>query len=197
MESCINTGGTLLTVNNQKLLNFTMKLITSSDVPRLNKLVAFIFQGDRFWGTYLQIFAVHIQFTIVTGLCMDAGTSLTSRFLRTRMMQFLGRISLSLYLLHWSLIGYVILAVNGPQDYKTDGEIWAAYGSQKLIIPSPMILIIISPIVSFIVTKYIEEPMLKILTGTKYPKTHFHQNIFRRNLFTKTAYFDMVSTKTV
>ena len=100
---------------------------------------------------------------------MDAGTSLTSRFLRTRMMQFLGRISLSLYLLHWSLIGYVILAINGPQDYETEGEIREAYESQKLIVPfgAPMILIIISPIVSFIVTKYFEEPISKILRGTK------------------------------
>ena len=134
-------------------------------------LQAYALQRGRidFWGTYLQIFAVHIQLTIVIGLCMDAGTSLTSRFLRTQMMQFLGRISLSLYLLHWSLIGYVILAINGPREYQTEGEILAAYKSHELIVPfgSPMIVIIVSPIVSFIVTKYFEEPISKILRGTK------------------------------
>ena len=168
-EICTNSGGSLLVVDNEKLQNFTMELISSTDVPRLNKYVEFFFKGDDFWGTYLQIFAVHIQLTIIVGLCMDAGKSLTSRFLRTKMMQFLGRISLSLYLLHWSLMGYVILAINGPQEYETEAEIWEAYSSQKLTVPfgSPMILIIISPIVCFIVTKYFEEPVTKILRGTK------------------------------
>ena len=168
-EICTNSGGSLLTVDNQKIQNFTMELIRSKDVAKLNKYVEFFFKGDDFWGTYLQIFAVHLQLTIVVGLCMDDGKSLTSRFLRTKVMQFLGRISLSLYLLHWALMGYVLLAVNGPQHYETEGEIWAAYFSQKLIVPfgAPMILIIISPIVCFIVTKYFEEPVSKILRGTK------------------------------
>ena len=84
-------------------------------------------------------------------------------------MQFLGRISLSLYLLHWPLMGFVILAINGPQSFETSAEVVAAYRSGEIVVPvgTPAIHIIISPIICFIATKYFEEPISKILRGTK------------------------------
>ena len=100
---------------------------------------------------------------------MDSGQSLTSRFLRTRIMQFLGRISLSLYLLHMPLIGYIVVAINGKQPYDTEDEIWAAYEQGKIYVPPyhPFILIVTSPIIAYIITKYFEEPISNILKGKK------------------------------
>ena len=167
---CEETGGSLVNIPNDNVQEFLFGLINNGeDAPKLNKLVRFFFQTDDFWKIFLQTHLVHLQLSIIIGLCMDGGKSLVSRFLRTKMMQFLGRISLSLYLLHWPLMGYVLLAINGPQTFKTSAEIWAAYGSGKLIVPlgTPLILIIISPIICFIATKYFEEPISKILRGTK------------------------------
>jgi hypothetical protein len=122
-ERCIKTGGTLLNVKNIEIQNFTMELIRRKDIPRLDPYVEHFFKWPAFWSPFLQIFAVHVQLTIVVGLCMDGGKSLTSKFLRTKMMQFLGRISLSLYLLQWSLMGFVLLAINGPQYFNPNEDI--------------------------------------------------------------------------
>ena len=168
-EICKDTGGSLLILIDQNTTDFILGLIRANSKPRLNKFVAGFFKDDTFWGTFLQLFAVHVQLTIVMDLCMDDGSSLTSKFLRTKMMQFLERISLSLYLTHESMLGFVILAINGPQEYETEAEIWKAYYSGELIEPngSPLIVIITAPIVAFIATKYFEEPITKILRGSK------------------------------
>ena len=44
---------------------------------------------------------------IIVGLCLDDDNSFTSRFFNTKVMQFLGRISMSLYLFHLPLIFYI------------------------------------------------------------------------------------------
>ena len=62
----------------------------------------------------LQLFAVYLQLMIIVGLCFDSGKSWTSQFFKTRVMQFLGRISMSLYLTHEPLIYWLKLAIYGP-----------------------------------------------------------------------------------
>lgn len=168
-QLCSDNGGQLLTVLDQQKNDFVLRLIIKNSKRTLNKYLKLFFQGDTFWGTFLQLFAVHIQLTIVIGLCMDDGKSLVSRFLRTKMMQFLGRISLSLYLIHDTVIGAIILAINGPQEYETAEQIEVAYDQGDLIVPpgTPVIVIIVSVIVAFIATKYFEEPVSKILKGSK------------------------------
>ena len=167
---CTETGGALLNIPNDRVQEFVFGLINNGEaVPKLNGVVKKLFQTDEFWKYFLQTHLVHLQLTIIIGLCMDGGSSFVSRFLRTKMMQFLGRISLSLYLLHWPLMGFVILAINGPQSFKTSAEIVGAYRSGEIVVPvgTPAIHIIISPIICFIATKYFEEPISKILRGTK------------------------------
>ena len=41
---------------------------------------------------------------IIVGLCLDSGRSWTSRIFKTKIMKFIGRISMSLYLIHGILI---------------------------------------------------------------------------------------------
>ena len=167
--ACNKDGGSLITVPDEKVQKFIIELINNRDAPKLDPIVKFFFKTDEFWKYFLQTFLPHLQLIIVIGLCMDGGKSFVSRFLRTKVMQFFGRISLSLYLLHWPLMGFVILAMNGGQDFTNSAEVLEAYASGKLKVPfgTPAIHIIISPIVCFIVTKYFEEPVTKMLKGTK------------------------------
>ena len=102
------------------------------------------------WGAYLQFFSVPVQLTIVIGLCMDAGESKTSRFLRTNAMQFLGRISFSLYLLH-------IPTLNFCSQFLLYIKFVTYPSGTALFVISLAIML------SFIVTKYIEEPISRIL----------------------------------
>lgn len=110
-------------------------------------------------NSFFQFFAVHSQLTIIIGLCMDDGDSLTSKFLRTRCLVFLGRISLSLYLLHFPIGNYIALALN-----KLD---WQNIGALYLPFWLPFIKIIISPFIAFVATKYFEEPLANILKRSK------------------------------
>ena len=92
------------------------------------------------------------------GLCLDGGKSLTCRFFKTRAMQFLGRISMSLYLIHEPLIYWIKLIVHGPAEW-IDGKnpgltmpIWA--------IP---IHVLISLVFGTLLTIFLEEPARKFL----------------------------------
>ena len=164
---CDKYNGTLAIIKNERTNSFILKQLEWIDdsSTKLNEIVTALFQKTEFFGVVLQWFAVHSLLTIIIGLCMDAGQSITSKFLRTKILQFLGRISLSLYLLHWPLIG----AMNGQKKYGDSGEIFAACIRGKIYMPtwSPFILIIVSPIVAFITTKYFEEPISNILRGRK------------------------------
>ena len=165
---CLETGGSLLVTPNMNTINFIVGLLRSQSTSKLNDTIRFIFGSDKFWGKFLQVALVHLQLTIVIGLCMDDGNSLTSKLLRTKVMQFLGRISLSLYLTHWSTMGFILTAINGPQTYQNDAEIWTAYNTGKLVQPAglPVVAIIVSLIIAYIITKYFEEPISKVLRRT-------------------------------
>ena len=166
---CEENAGTLLIENNQNITHFIVNLIHNTVGYPLNEHVAYFFKTDWFWNPFLQYFLVQVQLSVIVGLCMDDGKSITSKFLRTRIMQFLGRISLSLYLLHVSVMGFVLLAINGPSPWNSKKDIWDAFRRKDLIEPpgTPLIVIIASPIVAFIATKYFEEPIAKILKGQK------------------------------
>ena len=144
-------------------------MMRANSPPILNKYVSKLFQEDNFWGWFLQIIAVHSQLTIIIGLCMDNGDSITSKFLRTKAMQFLGSISLALYLLHDAVMGFVELAINGPHDLGTEEEIWEAWEDGSLDEPpgTPLIIIVVSIIFSYFMTKYFDEPVSKVLRGDK------------------------------
>lgn len=103
---------------------------------------------------------------------MDKGTSVTSALLQTRPMQFLGRISLSLYLIHGLLIDFCYMAMNGgvmKQFAWNEDEILKAYESKSTNIYDPVwgpiILLIVSPPIAFLITKFFEEPMARLLKG--------------------------------
>ena len=59
---------------------------------------------------------------IIVGLCLDNGKSFSSRFFNTKLMQFLGRISMSLYLFHEPLIFWITVCLRnlGWDDWNSD-----------------------------------------------------------------------------
>ena len=58
-----------------------------------------------------------ITFSFFLGLCLDGGQSFTSKLFKTRIMQFLGRISMSLYLVHEPLIFWIKCLLYGKLDW--------------------------------------------------------------------------------
>ena len=58
---------------------------------------------------------------IIVGLCLDSGKSWTSQFFNTQIMQFLGRISMALYLIHLLLLDLLKLFIYGPVEW-VDGK---------------------------------------------------------------------------
>ena len=63
-----------------------------------------------------------VYLTLIVAVTRDGGKSVTSRLMRTRVCQFLGRVSMAVYLVHMSCIGYLKLMVEGP--------IWSISGTQ-------------------------------------------------------------------
>lgn len=56
------------------------------------------------------------QLTVVVALTRDGGVSLAGKALRTPLAQWLGRLSMALYLVHMPVIAYLCLAVSGGPD---------------------------------------------------------------------------------
>ena len=50
---------------------------------------------------------------IIVGLCFDGGKSRSSKFFQNKYLQFLGRISMALYLIHTPLIYWIKIALQG------------------------------------------------------------------------------------
>ena len=96
---------------------------------------------------------------IIVGLCLDDEKSFTSRFFNTKVMQFLGRISMSLYLFHLPLILYIseiFIYVNGQErkeKWHNNPPVWT--------IPIHFLL---SLIFGTLLTFYVEDPARKWLT---------------------------------
>ena len=113
----------------------------------------------------LQFVFVHLQLTIIIGLCMDDGISFTSRFLRSTSLQFLGRISYSLYLTHWPVMGFISLAIKGQDICKNEIEARDFLNVQMwnkcAILPlwAPILTPFVAIFFAFLVTKYLEEPL--------------------------------------
>ena len=82
-----------------------------------------IFKNAMF-GAILQFTACYTQLMIIVGLCLDNGKSFSSRFFNTTLMQFLGRISMSLYLFHEPLIFWITVCLRalGWDDWNSDIE---------------------------------------------------------------------------
>ena len=126
-------------------------------------------ESHTWLGPLLQSTAVFTQLMIIVGLCLDGGKSFTARFLNTRVMQFLGRISMALYLVHMPIMDWVNICIYGvffePKPEYARSPLW-----------STPIQIIISLILASGLTTLLEEPGKKTLRKWKTPQ---NSRIFR------------------
>ena len=111
-------------------------------------------------GRILHLFSSHLQAMIIVGMCLDSSKSYTTRFFKTRLMQFLGQISMALYLSHTIVINVIKLFIYGPVALKT-GEHSPIPKMPPWAIP---IHLAISLILSILLTFYIEEPTRKFFS---------------------------------
>ena len=79
---------------------------------------------DAIFGSILQFTACYTQLMIIVGLCLDNGKSFSSQFFNTKLMQFLGRISMSLYLFHEPFIYWITVCLRtaGWDDWDSNTE---------------------------------------------------------------------------
>ena len=112
----------------------------------------FIF-GPYELGGVLQVLACYLQLIIIVGLCLDSGRSWTSRIFKTKIMQFIGRISMSLYLIHGILIKVMKWAIwKWTGNFQDLLQFWAL-----------KYYYILSFCVATVITLFIEEPTRKFL----------------------------------
>ena len=106
----------------------------------------------------LMLLVCYLQLMIIVGLCLDSGKSWTGQFFKTRIMQFFGRISMSLYLIHEPLINWLKLIIHGPVEWE-DGK----NPGLKMPVWAIPIHLVISLIFGVLLTLFIEEPARKFL----------------------------------
>eukprot|EP01084_Bolivina_argentea_P316174 547981_1 len=128
------------------------------------------------FSIWLQLFIAWWQLQFIYALTMDNGISLISKILSSKMMLQLGRISYSLYLTHFPIMGYICWYLYGTQsqpicEWDSSDECnhkWNIYYDNKLIpiwaIPIHMCL---SFIVAIILNRLFEEPMRNWLRPKK------------------------------
>ena len=124
------------------------------------------FFKDGWFGTFGQLLMVQIQLMMIVGLCLDGGKSLFSKFYKTRIMQFLGRISMSLYLVHEPIIYYINWCYYGSVNKWVENEDGNLVKPDNIKMPTQFVPvhICISLLAGIFLTLCIEEPARKFLT---------------------------------
>ena len=127
-----------------------------------------IFAGNVFWA-YCQLVVPQIELMIIVGLSLDNGTSWTGRFLRMRPMQFLGRISMALYLVHPNVIEwegrlYLKWLFKFTASYFVKSKENVPIVNYIGIATAKLITLLISFVAATLLTFFIEEPAKKWLS---------------------------------
>ena len=130
-------------------------MVKQIDIEKL-KILGFIVYAPMF---SLQMTICYTQLMIIVGLCLDDGKSFTSRFFNTKVMQFLGRISMSIYLFHFPLILYISGIFVYNQNNLDTKEI-NMYINPEWTIPIHFLLTLIF---GTLLTIYVEDPARKRL----------------------------------
>lgn len=72
-----------------------------------------------------------VQLNILVALTRDGRLSLASRALGTSLAQWLGKVSMDVYLVHWPIIAYTALALHGPRRFETLLDCYGAVDARK------------------------------------------------------------------
>lgn len=152
--SGIPGGETDTTSNDTTAINETSASnVTEEEAPDYTAYVIFRFVN----GHAMQFTACYMQLMIIVGLCLDGTKSLTGRFFNTKVMQFLGRISMSLYLVHIPLMKWIEFLIHGTVE-------WSEGKQEDIEFPAWALPVHVAISVAFavLITIFFEEPARKI-----------------------------------
>ena len=135
----------------------------------------------------MQFTACYVQLMIIIGLCLDGeGHSRASKFFRSSLMQFLGKISMTMYLIHCPLIFWIKVALYGEIGKNLTFSLvnfdiiflfigLTVVGKQPDVPfpawPAIPLLISSSLIAATLLTKFIEEPARRFFKPISSSKT--------------------------
>ena len=137
----------------------------------ISTLLQAIFRIKYKANFFIQIYGIPLMIIMIISLTLDGGKSRMSKICRHDKMQFLGRISMSLYLIHYPLIQYfcVILQCVAPNLLElTEYE-------NKLMVGGTMpfwgifIMVPISLLAAYVLERFIETPCRNFLRSNKRP----------------------------
>ena len=128
----------------------------------------------------------HTQLMVIVGLCLDGGRSIVTKFFNTKTMQFFGRISMSLYLVHEPIIFYIRFFFYGVWHWK-DGQ--GSPDAPSWTIP---IHVIISLIFATFITLFIEEPARKLLKKWRAKHTSLQLPYFKDFFISVPSFINLV-----
>ena len=151
--------------------NASVSVCDTSPVPAFCEI---FLQTDL--GGYLQFALVYVQLMVIVGLCMDNGKSMITKFFNTKLMQFLGRISMALYLIHEPIIFYIRLCFYGVWNWESEFGPQPPPPSPAWTIPIHMGISIL--LASFL-TIFIEEPGRKMLKSWKQKRNETKEEVHR------------------
>jgi peptidoglycan/LPS O-acetylase OafA/YrhL len=121
-----------------------------------------VYIGSELASAFFQIFNAWPYLMLLVGLTRDEHTSCTARFLTSRPMKLLGKVSMSAYLLHEVLLYYFAAWWNG--DY-SDQTTWTERQEMCHFLP-PWAVCVIVPLGilgGFLLTRFFEAPMRNLL----------------------------------
>ena len=98
----------------------------------------------------VQLYGVQSLLVVIDGLTRDEGKSLLSRMCMLPFTQELGRVSMTLYLVHGPLVNWLRFVLR-KNDYD-EGVVWT--------IP---IIVVVCPVVAWMLNKLVEEPLRRLL----------------------------------
>jgi peptidoglycan/LPS O-acetylase OafA/YrhL len=85
-----------------------------ASVTIINGIVKFNFASTGIFAfIWLQAIIAFAQLELIVGLTRDSGVSTAAQFFRTRWCLWFGKISMSLYLIHYPVIYYILWIING------------------------------------------------------------------------------------
>ena len=122
----------------------------------------------------MQILWPHWQLIIIIGLCLDGGNSLFSRFLNLQPLQFAGRISMAMYLIHDPVAKWIVYFAYGSFPHGKPGYVKFPPTAIPFHISTSIIL-------ASLITLFFEEPLKRKLSGLMKSKVEERQIVYEPN----------------
>ena len=118
-------------------------------------------------GLFLQLTGVYSFLAVIDGLTRDEGKSLLAKFCNLRLIQELGKISMTLYLTHEPFIKGLCFAIRRVEGKPIRTPIVMTETTCTLPVWGIPIILLVCPLIAWLLTKFVEEPMKKMIRRSR------------------------------